>query len=83
MGGVIVFIIFILFLIGVTVFAVYKNVKNKCIYSHEWEKWEDKEEGSITNLSTKASTGICITQERRCKRCNKVELRLEKTDVRL
>lgn len=47
-----------------------------CWLFHKWGKWLDTGTGDLIDLGVKV--GTFIRQERRCLKCNKVELRLEK-----
>jgi hypothetical protein len=49
---------------------------------HKWSCWEDKESWDVitrpfpyTNYALKSTSGIAISQERHCQKCNKKELR--------
>ncbi len=43
-----------------------------CFWGHNWGNWEDKETGTIKH--GERSVGRFIYQERRCNRCNKIDL---------
>lgn len=50
-----------------------------CFIFHKWTKWEDRDRGQIAHRITKDLMGTYIEQERRCEKCNKVELREERS----
>ena len=45
-----------------------------CWLWHSWEPWKDKQTGSIVNKGT--TLGCYTQQERRCKVCNMLEVRM-------
>lgn len=53
------------------------NEKKCHFWNHEWTRWEDV--SALEKFSTihKGMTDSGIRQERRCKNCNKVQLRVE------
>lgn len=46
-----------------------------CFLFHKWTKWVDKDSGTLAHVLHKNVIGSFITQERRCEKCDKVELR--------
>ncbi len=46
-------------------------------FCHKWTKWQDSEKGTLRSQITTYAVGYFIQQERRCKTCNKVQLRIE------
>ena len=46
---------------------------------HKWTKWKDISKHEIARRDDNAVVGHSIRQERRCKKCNKVQLRKEST----
>ena len=51
-----------------------KQSTGNCWWSHKWSPWEDtKHVGTILTL-TGDKVGRYVYQERRCTRCNKLEL---------
>lgn len=46
---------------------------------HLWGRWEDKETGAKT--IGERVVGKLIVQERRCQRCNQVQMRMEEVSL--
>lgn len=50
-----------------------------CFWRHQWTKWSDRDTGTkVTNEEgpKKCIVGIVVFQERRCEKCNQLQLRL-------
>ena len=47
------------------------------VWNHRWGKWTDTETGSISRGGS--TIGKYIYQERRCEKCNKVEMQTIRT----
>jgi len=60
-----------------------KELKISCLLFHSWNKWEDKTKENFGVYSGEkfSKKGFAIIQERRCTRCNKVQLRTAKTSL--
>ena len=54
-----------------------------CLFFHRWGCWEDKESGFKTQGSgaEQKHIGKVIIQERRCQRCNMVQLRMAEASL--
>ena len=54
-----------------------------CFWRHRWSRWEDKQTLVLhgPGLPAEAIIGRSILQERRCERCNMVELRMEEASL--
>jgi len=52
-----------------------------CFWRHRWTKWSDKADGNKTQSGR--VLGKVIIQERRCERCNMVELRAAEATINL
>ena len=49
---------------------------------HQWMQWHDIDAHTVTREDLAGRTiGMAIKQERRCCRCNQVQLRTEKTTL--
>ena len=46
---------------------------------HNWSKWEETNRGDI--LIDGHKVGECIIQERKCEKCNKIEIDSQRTYV--
>ncbi len=46
-------------------------------FIHKWTKWKDRNKGRLIRQKDDSVVGNIIVQERRCKKCNKVQLRNE------
>jgi len=53
---------------------------NKCFWNHNWDKWTVIEQGVISWVKDNTVIGHYLTQERKCKDCNKTELNEQRTD---
>lgn len=51
---------------------------NLCPIKHRWTIWEDRVRGTVMNSVTRQRVGYFIQQDRRCKICKKVDLRILK-----
>lgn len=47
-------------------------------WAHQWQRWIDIDHGKVVTYDDKVK-GQFITQERRCNRCEKVQLRIAKS----
>lgn len=45
---------------------------------HQWQRWVDIDHGKLISTITNEPVGQFITQERRCNRCEKVQLRVDR-----
>lgn len=45
-------------------------------WAHHWQRWIDIDHGKLISGITHEPIGQFITQERRCNRCEKVQLRV-------
>ena len=54
-----------------------------CFWRHRWSRWEDKQTLNLRRMEQPAEAiiGRSILQERRCERCNMVELRMEEATI--
>ena len=48
-------------------------------FCHQWQRWIDISTGKIADCYSDKIIGEFIVQERRCNRCEKVQLRVAKT----
>jgi len=46
----------------------------KCWWSHKWSSWEDTDDAGKILSPAGSKIGRYVYQERRCTRCNKLEL---------
>jgi hypothetical protein len=48
---------------------------------HQWMQWHDIDQRQVISKEIGGSVGMAIKQERRCCRCNQVQLRTESTTL--
>jgi len=57
----------------------------KCfLWNHNWSKWETVDKGTITSyltISQDCFVGIWAKQERTCKDCGKLQIRIERDRI--
>jgi len=62
-------------------------MKNKCFWSHDWDKWIEIERGNIISRSLRDPkrepfvTGKVIIQERQCKNCGIKEIFKQEIEI--
>ncbi len=47
-------------------------------WAHQWRQWKDTDHGKIISTQSNEPVGVFINQERRCNRCERVQLRVER-----